>query len=87
MHTADKKDYVVEISKNKLKYFIVAVRLTRARRVQILEFHCKQAEKLVRACGGVLALASRIEFPYNTLSVRDVNKILYDVPIGGGGTG
>ena len=84
VHTADRKDYVVEISRNKVKYFVVAVRLTRARRVQIIEYHRKQAEKLIRACGGVLALAQRIEFPYNTLAVKDANKILYDVPVGGG---
>ena len=84
IHTAGKKDYVVEISKTKIKYYIVSVRLTRARRVQILEFYSKQAEKLIKACGGIISLARRIEFPFNTLSIRDVNKILHDVKIGPG---
>ena len=84
IHTAGKKDYVVEISKTKIKYYIVSVRLTRARRVQILEFYSKQAEKLIKVCGGIVSLARRIEFPFNTLSVRDVNKILHDVRPGAG---
>jgi hypothetical protein len=77
IHKYGKKEYLIEISKTKVKYYIVSIRMNRDQKTQVLEYHYKQGKKLIKAAGGVEALADRIKFKYGSLSIQDLNKLLY----------
>lgn len=68
---------MIELSKTKLKYYIISIRLNKTQKQQVLEYHYKQGKKLIKWAGGVEALADRIKFRYGSLSVHDLNKLLY----------
>lgn len=71
------KDYLIEISRTKVKYFIISIRMGKSQKTQVLEFYFKQGKKLIKSAGGIEALADRIEFKYGSLSIQDQNKLLY----------
>lgn len=77
IHKYGKKEYLVEISKNKIKYFIVSIRMKKDQKTQVLEYHYKQGKRLIKAAGGVDALAEKIKFKYGSLAIQDLNKLLY----------
>lgn len=77
IHKYGKKEYLVEISKNKIKYFILSIRLKKDQKTQMLEYHYKQGKRLIKAAGGVDALADKIKFKYGSLAIQDLNKLLY----------
>eukprot|EP00345_Euplotes_harpa_P008773 CAMPEP_0168351668 /NCGR_PEP_ID=MMETSP0213-20121227/22025_1 /TAXON_ID=151035 /ORGANISM="Euplotes harpa, Strain FSP1.4" /LENGTH=178 /DNA_ID=CAMNT_0008362597 /DNA_START=383 /DNA_END=916 /DNA_ORIENTATION=- len=53
IHKYDKKEYLIEISKTKTKYFIIAIELNKKQRTQAIEMHAKKCKKLIKVCGGV----------------------------------
>lgn len=71
IHQYGKKQYLIEISKTKKKYYIISFRL-KDEKYQKVELFLKQGIKLVEFCGSTAALAERIEFKYNTMIVRDM---------------
>jgi hypothetical protein len=77
IHRYGKKEYLIEISKTKVKYFIISIRMNKNQKTQVLEFHYKQGKKLIKSAGGVEALADLIKFKYGTLAIQDLNKLLY----------
>lgn len=82
IHKYSKKEYLVELSRSKTKYYIVAIRMNKNQKVQVLEYHRKQGKKLIKAAGGIEALADRVKFVYGSLAINDVNKLLYDTNTG-----
>lgn len=77
IHRYGKKEYLIEISKTKVKYFILSIRMNKNQKTQVLEFHYKQGKKLIKSAGGVEALADLVRFKYGTLAIQDLNKLLY----------
>ena len=51
--------------------------MNKDQKTQVLQYHYKQGKKLIKAAGGLEALADRIKFKYGTLSILDLNKLLY----------
>lgn len=82
IHKYGKKEYLIELSKTKLKYYIISIRLNKNQKQQVLEYHYKQGKKLIKSAGGVEALADMIKFRYGSLSVHDLNKLLYQTQDG-----
>ena len=72
-----RREYMIEISKTRSRYYIASVLMTRSRQVQMLDFTLKQAKKLLEECGDVVGLAERVEFQHGELTVRDLQKLLY----------
>lgn len=52
--------------------------MNKNQKTQVLEYHYKQGKKLIKASGGIEALADKIKFKYGSLSIQDLNKLLYD---------
>jgi hypothetical protein len=77
IHKYGRKEYLIEISKTKAKYYIISIRMNKDQKTQVLQYHYKQGKKLIKAAGGLEALADRIKFKYGTLSIIDLNKLLY----------
>jgi hypothetical protein len=77
IHKYGRKEYLIELSKTKAKYFIISIRMNKDQKTQVLQYHHKQGKKLIKAAGGLEALADRIKFKYGTLSILDLNKLLY----------
>lgn len=77
IHKYGKKEFLIEISKTKIKYFIISIRLNKNQKQQVLEYHYKQGKKLIKSAGGIEALADKIKFKYGSLSVQELNKLLY----------
>lgn len=48
VHKYDKKDYLIEISRTKIKYFIVAISLGKKQSTQILDFNLKKGKRLIK---------------------------------------
>lgn len=78
IHKYGKKEYLIELSRTKTKYFIVSIRLNKNQKTQVLQYHFKQGKKLIKAAGGIEALADKIQFKYGSLSIQDLNKMLYE---------
>ena len=74
---------MIEISRTKVKYYIVAIRMSKNQKTQVLEYHYKQGKKLIKSAGGIEALADRIKFKFGTLSILDLNKLLFSTTSGG----
>ena len=77
IHKYGKKEYLIEISKTKVKYYIVSIRMNKTQKSQVLEYHYKQGKKLIKSAGGVEKLADSIKFKYGKLALQDLNKLLY----------
>jgi hypothetical protein len=77
IHKYGRKEYLIELSKTKAKYYIISIRMNKDQKTQVLQYHYKQGKKLIKAAGGLEALADRIKFKYGTLSILDLNKLLY----------
>ena len=68
---------MIEISKTRSRYYIASVATTRARQVQVIDFTLTQAKRLLNECGDVPGLAERVEIQHGELTVRDLQKLLY----------
>ena len=77
IHKYGKKEYLIEISKTKVKYYIVSIRMNKTQKTQVQEYHYNQGKKLIKAAGGIEKLADQIRFKYGSLNLQDLNKLLY----------
>lgn len=67
---------MVEMSRNKLKFYIVAVDLA-IFRYHIIELWSAQAKKLMQACDGSLEkLMTYLEFRYGKLQIKDYDLLI-----------
>lgn len=82
IHRYGKKEYLIEISRTKVKYYIISIRMGKTQKNQVQEFHYKQGKKMIRAAGGIEAWADRIKFKYGKLDVNEMNKLLHEEPKG-----
>ena len=57
--------------------------MNKNQKVQVQEYHYKQGKKLIKAAGGIEALADRIKFKYGSLAIQDLNKLLYKTTTNG----
>ncbi|CAI2368505.1 unnamed protein product [Moneuplotes crassus] len=76
IHKFNKKNFLIEIGKTKVRYFIVVIELSKKQRTQAIELHSKQAKKIITNCGGVEELAKHIEFKFGKIVIKDLNKLL-----------
>uniref|UniRef100_A0A7S3NI68 Uncharacterized protein n=1 Tax=Euplotes harpa TaxID=151035 RepID=A0A7S3NI68_9SPIT len=76
IHKYDKKEYLIEISKTKTKYFIIAIELNKKQRTQAIEMHAKKCKKLIKVCGGVDQFANNISFKFGKIIVRNMTELL-----------
>ena len=72
----EQRECMVEMSKNKLKFYIVAVDLA-IFRYHIIELWSAQAKKLLQACDGSLEkLMTYLEFRYGKLQIKDYDLLI-----------
>lgn len=48
IHRYDRKEFLIEISRTKIKYFIIAVPLTKKQQTQIIDFNFKKGKRLIK---------------------------------------
>lgn len=48
IHKYSKKEYLIEVSKTKTKYFVVSIELNKKQFSQAIELHFKQGKKLIK---------------------------------------
>jgi hypothetical protein len=72
----EQRECMVEMSRNKLKFYIVAVDLA-IFRYHIIELWSAQAKKLMQACDGSLEkLMTYLEFRYGKLQIKDYDLLI-----------
>jgi hypothetical protein len=67
---------MVEMSRNKLKFYIVALDLQYAK-FHVIELWRVQANKVIKACGGSSErLMTFLEFKYGNLQIKDYDLLI-----------
>jgi len=56
IHQYGKKEYLIELSKSKKKFYFISLRISNEK-YQKIEVFPKQAQKLIEACGSIAELA------------------------------
>ena len=72
----DQRECIVEMSRTKLKFYIVALDLEYAK-YHVIELWRAQSEKLLKACGGSsVKLMTFLEFKYGVMQIKDYDLLL-----------
>lgn len=76
--TGCKSQYILELSVDKTRFYIVSINLSDNRLVQTLRFYKKQGERMVSNAGGLTEFIDCVDFQYGKMVVRSLNDLLYD---------
>lgn len=78
IHQYGKKEYIIEVSKTKKKFYFISLRMSNEKYEKIEVFY-KQGRKMIQYCGGIPQLAQCIEFKYGKMVIRDMQHMLHDL--------
>ena len=72
----DLRECIVEMSRTKLKFYIVALDLQYGK-YHVIELWRAQADKIMKACGGSsVKLMTFLQFKYGVMQIKDYDLLL-----------
>ncbi|CAI2363632.1 unnamed protein product [Moneuplotes crassus] len=75
-HKLNKKEFLIEISKAKAKYYIVALRINKSQTQQIIEVHSKKAKKMIKNAGGIQGLVQHLGLKFGKVVIENMDRLL-----------